>query len=412
MVVLPTPPFWLATARMRGSGRAKDETASSVAARRREAQAAARRRFVGLLRAARRSGGDLLRRRAHRASGGPPRQGADRGAGGSSGAGRSGGGGAVNASSSASRERRLVRRGLALGRLAAIGGRPSLLAEPLEDRPALGWPDRPTGRSLPHPARCSARAQGPSAMFHVEPSTCLEHPRCGRSAAVFHVEHGAQNRGAWPAARPGGGRSPGTRATWWRTCTVGERGGPGPELQAQLAPAGPPASAIGSGSGGSLTTSSPPTRSRGAAHSAVAAGGPKLRATTASASAAEGTVADHLGPTLDHRGRQVERSPRPPRGTGTAWPLASTRTRGAGPGARTPMIRPGTPPPLPRSTTVPLIASRAVEEAGRVLDVGLRPGPGRGSPARGRARAGPAAARARRSAARSARHDAGVRRRG
>ena len=102
-----------------------------------------------------------------------------------------------------------------------------------------------------------------------------------------------------------------------------------------------------SGSGGSLTTRTPPTRTRPAAISAVTAGPAKLRAVTRSNALADsGHGRRALGPPLEHLDPVLEAqlarpTPRAPR---SADGRDSTRTPRAS-GQRSASTRPGTPPP-------------------------------------------------------------------
>ncbi len=108
----------------------------------------------------------------------------------------------------------------------------------------------------------------------------------------------------------------------------------------------------GDGSGGSATHSCPPTRRRGAAHSAVTAGAAKLRATTTAAVRLRGT----LSPTSSARWPNTSTSKSrasatwPSHCARRCWASTSTQCRPGWPRAR---MRPGTPAPEPRSTPTP-----------------------------------------------------------
>ena len=118
--------------------------------------------------------------------------------------------------------------------------------------------------------------------------------------------------------------------------------------------------ASGPSSGGSLTTSRPPTRSRGAAHSAVTAGDPKPgppRRRRSPAAAPRPTTSAR--PSHDRtRSAEPERRPQPCAGT--------RHRRGAGVDQHQLQVRAGEghgqprhPAPLPRSTTRPATPTRA-----------------------------------------------------
>jgi hypothetical protein len=102
--------------------------------------------------------------------------------------------------------------------------------------------------------------------------------------------------------------------------------------------------------GGSLTTRRPPIRKNGAAHSAVTAGRPKPRATTASWLDRQ----DASRPSTSARAVTTRtRSVQPSRDTArrsqsVRLSLASNSTTAAS-GRAAAMTKPGTPPPLPRS---------------------------------------------------------------
>ena len=152
-----------------------------------------------------------------------------------------------------------------------------------------------------------------------------------------------QNSGRFPGTRLGNRSGHGTR--WSRTTTLPRR--------ARTANPSSASGAAGQGrsSGGSLTRSLAPTARNGAAHSAVTAGGPKPRATAA-----------WWRPRSP--GSRPSTSARPPPirtrssifSLEAAWarnrarrPLASTRSHSVSTQASA-SGRPGTPPPLPRST--------------------------------------------------------------
>ena len=162
-------------------------------------------------------------------------------------------------------------------------------------------------------------------MFHVEPSTILDASLRSDSDAMFHVEHGASEQralGRQPVLVAGKVAGQGVAAA-----------GPGrPATAATRAPTAGrarPGDAAGQRSrrrrGGSLTTRTPPTRRSGAAHSAVAAGEPKLpgdhgvRVSRERDSMPDAPRRDPRPP----RRAQVEAAGRPLQGTGSArWPEA------------------------------------------------------------------------------------------
>ena len=179
-------------------------------------------------------------------------------------------------------------------------------------------------------------------------------PAGPRTHGMFHVEHPlhgdpeAQNRGeaARRLLRRGyrSGHSPlRTRALYPAV--------PVCQPPSSVRPSRPKASAghLDSASGGSLTTRRPPCARRGAPHSAVIEGAAKLRAVTSEACPRNGPRATsatsaHNTSTLvampSSLTAQVRNSHRlPPRSTRTQRPPVSP--------AR---IRPGRPPPVPRST--------------------------------------------------------------
>ena len=169
-------------------------------------------------------------------------------------------------------------------------------SEPLEDGPPPGGQIVLTSRSPLHPARWSARAQGPCAMFHVELSTSVQAPR-----DVPRGTRRVRRAAAWPGARRGGGRSPGSghaaRSTWTR----GAVGRPRPDRSSPSRAS--PAAGQRAGSGCGRLAHDQPTRRR-ASSGARALGGRGRGAEAAGddgvGGAPERPVADHLGATLDH----------------------------------------------------------------------------------------------------------------
>ena len=143
-------------------------------------------------------------------------------------------------------------------------------------------------------------------MFHVKLSTTG--PDCADRRCSTWNTGASEQRALGRGDRRGGGRPPGSARRCSSTCTVvvsstrsvdhepEERRGPSAGQRSGCA-----------GGGGSLTISRPPRRSRGLAHSAVVAGRPKLRATTASAVPRRARAADHLGPTLDDLDGEAQR---------------------------------------------------------------------------------------------------------
>ncbi len=272
------------------------------------------------------------------------------------------------------------------------------------------WPDRaPAGRPCRSPRNSAAAGRNRQAPFHVEPTGALPpvfwpgrhngravhvdaagdsvvgvypngagrrgqmlHPgRCSspgrphlddlmdrtRHAPLFHVNRRPANRTRQNSGRLAGtptrrGNRSGHGATCRSTCTVP------PSPVDRPNGTNPSAAKLSSGqrsmvtSGGSDTMRCPPTRSSGPAHSAVTPGGPKLRATTASASARNAGSR----PTSSAREAMTRtRDLSPSRATASSRnearrSPASTRHSSASVHmcART---SPGTPPPLPRSTT-------------------------------------------------------------
>jgi hypothetical protein len=109
---------------------------------------------------------------------------------------------------------------------------------------------------------------------------------------------------------------------------------------------------VGSPPGGSATTSVPPTRKKGAAHSAVTAGGPKLRATTQSAlprrlprpasSARWATTSTRLPKPISRTASRRKAARLVPPSSKIHVVCGQTKASG----------RPGSPPPLPRSTAI------------------------------------------------------------
>ena len=174
---------------------------------------------------------------------------------------------------------------------------------------------------------------------------------CGRSALV-------NGPGESPV-------KPGYQNSGWRRCRLPDRGNSGPTslVCSNTATPSPPSiwtrptwangpAGQARSCGGSLITQRPPTRSSGAAHSMVTAGGPKLRAMTASwcprrvssrpkssarpvhTSARSSTPSS----TIAHRQNAIRRCEE---STSTNDRSGSATSRG----------NDGTPPPAPRSTT-------------------------------------------------------------
>jgi hypothetical protein len=233
-------------------------------------------------------------------------------------------------------------------------------------------------------------------VFHVE-------HRASRAGSVFHVEQsgGEPPLDGGPARPPPPlfhverseegtlGRDPGTAGEPIRAGhrlperLVGPVASPArPGLQADQGQ--PSAGHRSRSSGGSLTTRTPPTRSSGAAHSATTAGGPKLRATTASTPARSGPR-----PASSARWcRTSTRSPSPSSATASSRTAqrraAASSSTSCHIGRATARTRPGTPPPAPRSTTWAGSRREAVEEPEGVVDLvphrggaeqPVRPGP-------------------------------------
>ena len=262
----------------------------------------------------------------------PRRRAGGRGAGGASGSGRSGGGGVregLQLGVRQGRRRRPVRGVLRRPRSAAARG--VAASEPLEDRPPPGGQ---IVRRVAHRRILPAGRPGrkdPAPMFHVEPSTWLG-PR-----PMFHVEHASEERplGREPVAAGVASRAGGDLLR--STCTVGAAADRAPDRRARAAAS--PAAGQRSGSARRAARSRRAARRRrssGAAHSAVAAGGPKLRATTASAVPRERPAARPPRPDPRPRSRvEPQGRRRPARGTGSAWRVASSSTqREVGPGRR------------------------------------------------------------------------------
>ena len=159
-----------------------------------------------------------------------------------------------------------------------------------------------------------------------------------------------QNRGRFDGIPTRRGRFSGHGARWtstWKVAVDSCRSRRGDRPSSARAPTCQRAPSL---PGGSLTTKSPPLVRRGAAHSAVTAGGPKLRATTSAC--APRWVGSR--PTISARSPTTPTRPvRPRRSTASIRKsarrrLASTRAQvEAGQWAAS--TRPGTPPPLPRS---------------------------------------------------------------
>ena len=181
-------------------------------------------------------------------------------------------------------------------------------------------------------------------------------PRCStwndlRRPASFHVKHSARVRTAAGRERRRRERVAGSvrlSTASQAAASIGRR------PPSRLGRAASRAASDSVGAGGSLTTSRPPTRS-GAAHSAVTAGRPKLRADDhVERARAAGSATEHLGP-LGTRPRPDRRAPSAPtarrssrRGVALASSSATIEVRPIASAS----TRPGRPPPLPRSSTV------------------------------------------------------------
>lgn len=133
--------------------------------------------------------------------------------------------------------------------------------------------------------------------------------------------------------------------------------------------------------GGSATRSCPPARSKGAAHSAVGPGGPKLRAVTRSA-----PFRWLPRPTVSARSQRTwHRAARPRYSTAdSSHParreLLSTNSQLLDGQVRA-RTRPGNPPPVPRSTACPGGTVAASANA-RLLEIWSLTGPGPRNPRR------------------------------
>ncbi len=178
-----------------------------------------------------------------------------------------------------------------------------------------------------------------------------------RRRSTWNSRTSPRTGGAWPGRRPDGGTRPGT-ASAARAPGGGECHPEGPPRRGPAGRCRSPASG-GGPSGGSLTTRRPPTRSRGAAHSAVAGGAPNPRAITASAvprSSPRPTTSAR--PTTTRTRSSMASAATADSRNSHRRALESTSTSSRS-GRATAIGRPGTPPPLPRSTTRPVTSAKA-----------------------------------------------------
>jgi hypothetical protein len=206
----------------------------------------------------------------------------------------------------------------------------------------------PTGRTSPHPSGCAPRRipRTSDPPDHPDPP----YPRAGRTPTA---PAGGQNSGRLAGTPVRRGYRSGQGRSWRRTWNA--------DGDVTLLPTTRPNSKRGSAGhrsgdppGGSATTRVPPTARNGAPHSAVTAGGPKLRATTKS------NVARRAGSRPATSAR--------PMWTSVRWPTPSSSTaarrnwpRVTLPSSSTQLMvgrarasgSPGRPPPLPISRARP-----------------------------------------------------------
>ena len=137
-------------------------------------------------------------------------------------------------------------------------------------------------------------------------------------------------------------------------------------------------------SGGSATSKRPPTRRRGAAHSAVAAGSPKPLAVTNAAVSRHSlrpvsSARSQRTPVLDEMPSSLAAS----RSQAARRVLLSTRSHLVSGHCRA-STSPGSPPPLPRSTANPSGGSPTASANARLRAIWSVTGPGPGTRAGGR----------------------------
>ena len=190
----------------------------------------------------------------------------------------------------------VVRQGGIVGRFRLLRGALAAVArvassEPLEDRPPPGGQiiRRVAHRRILPAGRPGRKDPAPCSTWNPRPLV----RRCSTWNTV-------RRAAAWPGARRGGGRSRDTSATLAQRLDRGRRGRTRRRSPGRGAPARPPASGRDRAPGARSRRAARRRANSGAAHSAVTAGEPKLRATTAAAVPRSGPCADHLRPTLDH----------------------------------------------------------------------------------------------------------------
>ncbi len=198
---------------------------------------------------------------------------------------------------------------------------------------------RSDGASLTEPESLRRRSErsrtrsansGASRMFHVEHVTIGAGEPGFQAGAAPRLARGVAAEGRRPSCRRTGAQPP-PRGRTGRVLSAGHR--------------------RASGSGGSLTTSRPPSRRKGAPHSATTAGVPNDRATTRSNSArcrGSRAASSAVERTTATRSPKPSSSTASVRNTARRSPASSSTHRDCGHHAA--RANPGTPPPEPRSS--------------------------------------------------------------